>query len=407
LSVKQGANVSPNISLPSQRDSLLGDLNDPLVGGSQEGNRDDVYSIPTEGQATPSPESEFRQALAAFFAQDNWQNLTSPELPPIQVVPADSLGALPAVFDDRSGTISVADTIVGQYSGQPTELANLVTDALIAAESLTPELPAPEAEAFEQPSVASTLESAYEQSQIYLKYLFSQSDWQDRVSPALGDSLDADRADEIAQGFINGNLTLQSLVDILPGEVLQDSDGVFDLDTQRIYLSEDFIAENAGNSAQVMNVLLEEFGHYLDAQLNVTDSEGDEGEIFAALAQGQTLTTSNLAAMQAKDDQLTLLIDGQEHLAEHSVSTPASSPAPDLVPITATTEHSEYLNFNQRYYGDFYVSWSVGNFGTQGTRPSWLDHIYASDDPYFDSKDVSIQVSRPGISDGFCMSVSA
>jgi hypothetical protein len=324
-----------------------------------------------------STESNLRQTIEAFFAQSNWQNLQFPELPIIHVVPATSLDSQPAVFDFLTGSISISDAFVAQNSGQPSELANLIMNVLTQENSL------PGVAGLEQPTESSTLSSAFDQSQIYLKYLFSQPNWTEQVQLALGDSPDEARANEIAQAFLNGDLTLQSLVEVLSSEVLNGTNGVFDTVGNRIYISDAFIHENINNPSAVTTVLLAEFGHYLDAQLNAFDAEGDEGEIFAALVQGYALTEANLAALKAEDDRITLSLNGQEHVVEHSVQSPAGGAAPDLVPITATTFNSDHL------YGKGYfpVSWSVGNFGNQMVNGSWTDEVYISNDPFFDSSD--------------------
>jgi RHS repeat-associated protein len=341
--------------------------------------------LPEDGVLLPSPSSlssqsptfDLRQTLELYFAQPNWQTLQSPELPRIHVVPAESLKNEPAEFDFLTGSISISDAFVAEHANQPAELASLVISAIATLENRSSGLLG-----LEQPTESSTLDSAFEQSQIYLEYLFSQPDWKTRVQPALGGAIDIVKADKIAQTFIDGDLTLQSLVKVLPSEVLKGTSGVFDTVTNQIYISDAFIHENINNPSAVTTVLLAEFGHYLDAQLNTVDAEGDEGEIFAALLQGYALTEANLAALKAEDDRITLSLDGQEHVVEHSVQSPSSGAAPDLVPITATIPMSV-----RGVSGLFPFSWSVGNFGNQMVNGSWTDEVYISSDPFFDSQD--------------------
>jgi hypothetical protein len=150
---------------------------------------------------------DLRQTLEAYFSQPNWQTLQAPELPFIQVVSGQSLGSQPATVDPLTGIIALSDTFVAQHASQPTELANLVMnmlspESLFSGRSLYVGSP---------DSNASVLDLALNQSEIYLKYLFSQSDWTERVKSALGDTLDADKVNEIAQSFLNGGLSLKSL----------------------------------------------------------------------------------------------------------------------------------------------------------------------------------------------------
>jgi hypothetical protein len=57
-------------------------------------------------------------------------------------------------------------------------------------------------------------------------------------------------------------------------------------------------------------VILEEFGHFVDAQVNSVDSAGDEGNIFARLVQGESISESELVVLKAEDDTATIMLDG-------------------------------------------------------------------------------------------------
>ena len=61
----------------------------------------------------------------------------------------------------------------------------------------------------------------------------------------------------------------------------------------------------------LVNVILEEIGHFVDAQVNSVDSAGDEGAIFAALVQGDSLSISTLQALRDEDDHATITVNGQ------------------------------------------------------------------------------------------------
>jgi hypothetical protein len=160
------------------------------------------------------------------------------------------------------------------------------------------------------------LDPAYSNAQTTLNALFAQPDWIDQLIPALGTIVDRDQAIAIAQSFLNGQLTLQSLVKVLPAQSMGGLDSVFDTTTNTIYLSQEFINRNAVQPEVMTQVLLEAFGHYLDSQLNPTDSQGDEGQMFAAIAQGSLLSAADWYAMRAEDDQRTISLDGQDRLVE-------------------------------------------------------------------------------------------
>ncbi|MFM6074119.1 MAG: hypothetical protein ACKPB9_21445, partial [Dolichospermum sp.] len=83
-------------------------------------------------------------------------------------------------------------------------------------------------------------------------------------------------------------------------------------------------------------------GHFIDAQINLSDSAGDEGAIFAALVQGYSLDTQTLQALKAEDDHATITINGQVVAVEQNSGNIAFSAATYSVnengtPITAVT----------------------------------------------------------------------
>lgn len=69
---------------------------------------------------------------------------------------------------------------------------------------------------------------------------------------------------------------------------------------------------NAGDVGAIGSVLLEEYGHYIDAQVNYEDALGDEGALFAAWVEGQPLNESDILTLKAEDDSAVVVLDGQE-----------------------------------------------------------------------------------------------
>ncbi|MFM6267379.1 MAG: calcium-binding protein, partial [Dolichospermum sp.] len=68
---------------------------------------------------------------------------------------------------------------------------------------------------------------------------------------------------------------------------------------------------NTASSATIINVILEEIGHYVDAQINQVDSAGDEGAIFSELVQGNSLDVATLDALRAENDQTIIIVNGE------------------------------------------------------------------------------------------------
>ncbi len=89
-------------------------------------------------------------------------------------------------------------------------------------------------------------------------------------------------------------------VEVISSSILGNANGAYASSTNTIYLSDNFIENATTNS--LVNVLLEEYGHFVDAQINQVDSKGDEGAIFAALVLGQSLDADTLLALRSEDD---------------------------------------------------------------------------------------------------------
>jgi hypothetical protein len=149
-----------------------------------------------------------------------------------------------------------------------------------------------------------------------LQYFAYQPNFLEQLRVAFGDDFDSSVALGIRQLFQAGNFSLIPDLQVLANGELGAANGAYAGELDEIFVSSDFLAQRQGDVAAVTNLLLEEFGHKLDRLLNGhVDSPGDEGAIFAALAQGQTLSTDTLAQLRAEDDHRTIVVDGMVMLA--------------------------------------------------------------------------------------------
>nr|NCR11106.1 hypothetical protein [Microcystis aeruginosa LG13-11] len=151
---------------------------------------------------------------------------------------------------------------------------------------------------------------------------FAQSDgfWAN-LETAFGTNYDVVKATELRQQWQSRNFSQLPSIEVLSDEVLGTANGAYSNSTNKIYLSASFL--NTASSAAIINVILEEIGHYVDAQINQVDRAGDEGAIFAELVQGGALSDSQLALLRAENDWATMIIDGQLTAVEQSNPTPA------------------------------------------------------------------------------------
>jgi len=145
-----------------------------------------------------------------------------------------------------------------------------------------------------------------------------------KMNLAFGENWDAAGAKALAEGWFNGDFSDIPSVKVVSSAEIAGANGAFAAATDTIYLSKEFLAGNAMNPAAVADVLLEEIGHYVDARLNVTDSPGDEGAIFAAVVQGKELSEGEIQALKSEDDTATVAIDGHKYLVEKQLN-PAGS----------------------------------------------------------------------------------
>ena len=96
--------------------------------------------------------------------------------------------------------------------------------------------------------------------------------------------------------------------------------GAYSSSTNRIYLSASFL--NRAAPAAIVDVIVEEIGHFIDAQINSSDTPGDEGQLFSALVRGEVLTGEQIAAIREENDAATITVDGQAISVEMAFGTP-------------------------------------------------------------------------------------
>ncbi|AKE62785.1 Alkaline phosphatase [Microcystis aeruginosa NIES-2549] len=140
---------------------------------------------------------------------------------------------------------------------------------------------------------------------------FAQSDgfWAN-LETAFGTSYDVVKATELQQQWRSRNFSQLPPIEVLSDEVLGTANGAYSSSTNKIYLSASFL--NTASSAAIINVILEEIGHYVDAQINQVDSAGDEGAIFAELVSGESLSSQQLQVLKLENDTAIVEIDGQQ-----------------------------------------------------------------------------------------------
>ncbi|BAQ62886.1 alkaline phosphatase [Geminocystis sp. NIES-3708] len=108
-------------------------------------------------------------------------------------------------------------------------------------------------------------------------------------------------------------------VELVSSSVINGALGAYSLQTGKIYLSQELI--NSNNTDLIIGILLEEYGHHVDGLLNVTDTLGDEGELFSNLLRGIILSEAQLHNISTENDHATIVINGEETPIEMDAST--------------------------------------------------------------------------------------
>jgi len=158
--------------------------------------------------------------------------------------------------------------------------------------------------------------------QDYLTQFSLSEKFIERIKIAFGDRFDLAKLEELRQQWVSGQFEALPPIEIRPSAEINGANGAFAAATNTIYLSHDYIAQNASNSQSITDVLLEEIGHFVDAQINTLDSSGDEGAILSALVRGVQSDESELQRLTVENDIATITLDGQIIQIEQATPDP-------------------------------------------------------------------------------------
>jgi hypothetical protein len=177
---------------------------------------------------------------------------------------------------------------------------------------------------------------------------------------AFGSSYDSAKAATFKYQWQNQSFSQFPQIEIVSNGVLGTANGAYAISTNKIYLSDSFISTASQQSLEA--VILEEFGHFVDAQVNTVDTAGDEGELFSALVRGVNLSAAELGRIKTENDHAVIVIDGQQVVIEQA--------NPEFKANTYTTGDQDKANVTALAGGGFLVVWeSTGQDGN-------LDGIY-------------------------------
>ncbi|MDB9534945.1 Calx-beta domain-containing protein, partial [Dolichospermum planctonicum CS-1226] len=133
---------------------------------------------------------------------------------------------------------------------------------------------------------------------------------------AFGTQYNRSGAEILRLQWLSGDFSQLPQIEILDSSILGNANGAYASSNNQIYLSANFLTTSTAEA--ISAVLLEEIGHFIDAQINLSDSAGDEGEKFSALVQGQNLSASDLARIQSEDDHAVIYLRGKSIVIEQA-----------------------------------------------------------------------------------------
>ena len=158
----------------------------------------------------------------------------------------------------------------------------------------------------------------------------SQDNFWSLFDVAFGKDYNQAAALKLRSQWQSGDFSLFPKIKVVSGDVLGSAKGAYASSTNTIYLSSQFVTTASQQS--LLAVILEEFGHFVDAQVNATDTPGDEGELFSILVRGVSLSAAELSRIQAGDDHGIMSLGGQLITIEKA--------APTILTVTTTADQN-------------------------------------------------------------------
>ncbi|MGK7955955.1 MAG: FG-GAP repeat domain-containing protein, partial [Crocosphaera sp.] len=170
-------------------------------------------------------------------------------------------------------------------------------------------------------AISTILESAIASSQELLTQYSLNDGLLGDLTTAFGSEYDSDVATNLVTQWQTGNFASFPEIEVRSSTEINGADGAYSADTNRIYVSEEFLLANSNNVQAISDLVIEEYGHYIDARINTVDAAGDEGDIFSRLVRGESFSEGELQQLKAENDQVIVNIDGQELAIEQQTNS--------------------------------------------------------------------------------------
>ena len=185
-----------------------------------------------------------------------------------------------------------------------------------------------------------TLNKTYNQ----LKNFAGLNDFWNLFEIAFGTQYDHTVATNLRSQWLVGDFSSFPQIEILDSSILGNASGAYGTSTNKIYLAANFL--DTATETDIIAVLLEEYGHFIDAHINQTDSAGDEGDIFSNLVRGNILSAATLQTLKSENDWATITVGGQSIEVEQGVIqlTDLTAGSPALLTWADNLNRYQYEN---------------------------------------------------------------
>ncbi|BAQ63251.1 Calx-beta domain-containing protein [Geminocystis sp. NIES-3709] len=196
---------------------------------------------------------------------------------------------------------------------------------------------------------------------------------EENLITAFGDNYNVTIANNILSSWRNGNFSNLPKIEVLSPSAMNGAQGAYSALNNTIYLSS-FLVESKSLTA-IRDVLIEEYGHFIDAQINDIDSQGDEGEIWRNLVLNQPMTEAELKTFRNENDWNTVIVNGQILKVENNTITQLTNNITDdfYYQISGNNvvwlRHNSY-NFYRDYEIYFYNGVAITHLTNNTTSPS-------------------------------------
>lgn len=162
-------------------------------------------------------------------------------------------------------------------------------------------------------SIQANLQTLFDSAKAAVRTFISGVTLESAAATAFGEHVSGATVAAAIHGFDRDGWPLLMLDD---AQALHGARAAYDRIGNTIHVSREFLTAYANAPAVVVNVLVEEIGHAIDAQVNGIDAAGDEGAIFAQWVAGDAPDAQALSVLQAENDHGSVSIGGASFAVE-------------------------------------------------------------------------------------------